>query len=105
MLGAVFKALEQMFSRPFRSVLWKSIGLALILIVVIGILLHRVLVWLATLGEGWAEQTFGFGTNLPITILAWILSFATRLGIIAGSVFLMPAVAGAGATFFFRAVA
>src|SRR5262249_32406766 len=105
MLGAVFKALEQMFSRPFRSVLWKSIGLALILIVVIGILLHRVLVWLATLGEGWAEQTFGFGTNMPITILALVLSGATSLGIIAGSVFLMPAVTALVASFFVDEIA
>ena len=34
MLDAAVKALNQMFSRPFRSVLWRSIGYALILIVV-----------------------------------------------------------------------
>src|SRR5215470_7388882 len=57
MLDAAFKALAQMFSQPFRSVLWKSIGLALVLIVIVGIGLHRLLVWLVTIGEGWAEQT------------------------------------------------
>src|SRR5262249_55764512 len=77
MLEAAFKALAQMFSRPFRGVLWKSIGLALILIVVVGIGLHRLLVWLVTAGESWLEQTFGFTTNMPVAILVWILSFAT----------------------------
>jgi len=36
MLDAAIKALTQMFSPPFRSVLWKSIGLALLLIVLLG---------------------------------------------------------------------
>jgi len=35
MLDAAIKALTQMFSPPFRSVLWKSIGLALLLIVLL----------------------------------------------------------------------
>jgi uncharacterized protein involved in cysteine biosynthesis len=105
MLDAALKALEQMFSRSFRTVLWKSIGLALILIVVIGIVLHRALVWLATLGEGWAEQTFGFGTNMALTVLAWVLSFAAGLGIIVGSVFLMPAITALVASFFVDEIA
>src|SRR5262249_12573061 len=94
------KTLEQMFTPPFRSVLWKSIGLALILILAIGILLHRMLAWLATMGEGWAEQTFGFGTNMALTIMAWVLSVATGLGIIGGSVVLMPAITALVASFF-----
>src|SRR5262245_39824015 len=89
MLDAAFKALAQMFSRPFRNVLWKSIGLALILIVIVGFGLNRVLVWLAGVVQGWAEQTIGLTTNMPVTLLAWILSFATTLGIIVGSVLLM----------------
>jgi len=100
MLDAAFKALAQMFSRPFRTVLWKSIGLALILIVVVGIGLHRVLVWLAAVGQGWAEQTLGFTTNMPVSVLAWLLSFAAALGIIAGSVLLMPAVTALVASLF-----
>ena len=100
MIDAAFKALTQMFSRPFRTVLWKSIGLALVLIVIVAIGLHRVLVWLAAAGQSWAEQTFGFTTNMPVTVLAWVLSFATGLGIIAGSIFLMPAVTALVASFF-----
>jgi uncharacterized protein involved in cysteine biosynthesis len=92
MLDAAFKALAQMFTRPFRTVLWKSIGLAAVLIIVVGIGLNHLLVWLAGIAQGWAEQTLGFTTNMPVAVLAWLLSFAAALGIIAGSVLLMPAV-------------
>jgi CysZ protein len=105
MLDAAFKALAQMFTQPFRNVLWKSIGLAAILIVLVGIGLNRVLVWLAGVVQGWAEQTVGFTTNMPVTLLAWILSFATTLGIVVGSVLLMPAVTSLVASFFVDPIA
>ncbi len=92
MLDAAFKALAQMFTRPFRAVLWKSIGLAAVLIIIVGIGLNRVLVWLAGVAQGWAEQTLEITTNTPVWGLAWLLSFAATVGIIAGSVLLMPAV-------------
>jgi uncharacterized protein involved in cysteine biosynthesis len=94
-----------MFSQPFRNVLWKSIGLAVILIIVVGIGLNRMLVWLAGVVQGWAEQTIGLTTNMPVTLLAWILSFATTLGIIVGSVLLMPAVTALVASFFVDEIA
>jgi CysZ protein len=100
MLDAAFKALAQMFTRPFRAVLWKSIGLATILIIVVGIGLNRLLVWLAGVAQGWAEQTLGFTTNMPVSVLAWLLSFAAAIGIIAGSVLLMPAVTALVASLF-----
>ena len=37
MLDAAVKALSQMFSPPVRSILWQSIGVALVLIVVLAI--------------------------------------------------------------------
>jgi CysZ protein len=100
MLDAAFKALAQMFTRPFRTVLWRSIGLAAVLIVVVGIGLNRVLVWLAGVAQGWAEQTLGVTTNMPVSVLAWLLSFAATVGIIAGSVLLMPAVTALVASLF-----
>ena len=42
MFDAAIKALTQMFSPPFRRVLLKSIGLALLMIVLVGIGLNRV---------------------------------------------------------------
>jgi CysZ protein len=100
MLDAAAQALSQMFSPPFRSVLLKSIGLALILIVIMGIGLHHVLAWLAGTGEGWAENALGPNAHTPLAILAVVVTIAASLGIIAGSVFLMPAVTALVASFF-----
>ncbi|HWF94295.1 MAG TPA: sulfate transporter family protein [Xanthobacteraceae bacterium] len=100
MLGAAALALSQMFSPPFRTVLVKSIGLALILIVIIGIGLHHLLAWVADAGEGLAEHTLGPNAHGPLAVLAFILSIAAGLGILVGSVFLMPAVTALVASFF-----
>ena len=59
MLDAAVKALAQMLSPPFRAVLLKSAGLALAVVVLVGIGLHRLLVWVAGAGEAWAEGILG----------------------------------------------
>ena len=100
MLDAAFKALAQMFSPPFRKILLKSAAIALLLIVVAAIGLHRVLVWFTESGQIWLETTFGLTTTAPLTVLSWVLSVAAALGIVAGSIFLMPAVTGLMASFF-----
>jgi CysZ protein len=100
MLEAAAKAFSQMLSPPFRSVLLKSVSLALVLIVLIGIGLHRLLIWLATLGENWAESMLGGGAHTSLVVVAWILSIAAGLGIIVGSIFLMPAVTALVGSFF-----
>jgi CysZ protein len=105
MLDAAVKALAQMFSPPFRRLLLKSAGLALILIVVAAIGLHRVLVWFAESGQQWLETYFGLTTSAPLSLLSWVLSIAAALGIVAGSVFLMPAVTALVATFFVDEIA
>ena len=92
MLDAAIKALAQMFSPPFRMVLAKSIGLALILIILFGIGLHQVLTWLTGAGEGWVEGWLGPSSHTPLLILTKMLAVAAALGIIVGSIFLMPAV-------------
>ena len=53
MLDDVAKALSQMLSPPLRAILWKSIGLALAVIIVAAIALDRLIVWL--LGAGTAR--------------------------------------------------
>ena len=100
MLDDAVKALAQMFSPPLRAVLWKSIGLALALIVAVGIALERLIVWLVGSGSASVETTFGPHAHLPASILAWFLSVAAGLGIIVGSVMLMPAVSAFVASFF-----
>jgi CysZ protein len=100
MLDAAIKALSQMFSPPFRTVLLKAVGLALALIVMMGIGLHRLFVWLASAGEGWAENVLGQSAHTLLVILGWIFSIAAALGIVAGAIFLMPAVTALVASFF-----
>jgi uncharacterized protein involved in cysteine biosynthesis len=100
MIDAAVKALVQMFSPPFRWVLLKSSGLALGLIVLFAIALHRLLVWLATAGANWVESMFGVSAPAPISIFVWVLSVAAGIGIIVGSVFLMPAVTALLGSFF-----
>ena len=66
MLDAAVKAISQMFSPPFRAVLLKCVGLALVLIVLVGIALYRLLTWLATAGADWAEAMLGVSAHTPI---------------------------------------
>src|SRR5215216_1557335 len=85
MLDAAVKALSQILSPPMRSILWGSIGLALVLITVLAVGLQRLLSWFATSGEGWAEAMLGPGFHTPINVLAWILSIAAGLGVVFGA--------------------
>ena len=105
MLDAAVKALAQILSPPMRSILWRSIGLALALIVVLAIGLQRLLSWFATSGEGWAEAMLGPGFHTPLNALAWIVSIAAGLGVVFGAVFLMPAITSLVASVFVDEVA
>jgi uncharacterized protein involved in cysteine biosynthesis len=105
MLDAVYKALSQILSPPMRSILWRSVGLALVLIVVAAISLQRVLSWLAGSGEVWAETMVGSDYHTLINILAWIVSIAAGLGVVVGAVFLMPAITSLVASVFVDDVA
>jgi CysZ protein len=100
MLDDAINAMTQMFSPALRAVLWKSVGLALALIIVAGIALDRLLIWLVGTGSASVETTLGPHAHWPASAIAWMLSVAASLGIIAGSVFLMPAVTAFVASFF-----
>ena len=100
MLDAAVKALVQILSPPMRSILWRSIGLALVLITVLAIGLQRLLSWFATSGEGWLEAMLGPGFHTPLNALAWIVSIAAGLGVVFGAVFLMPAITSLVASVF-----
>jgi CysZ protein len=100
MLDAAFKALAQMFTRPFRAVLLKSIGLAILVLIMLGIGLHRLFAWLAAEGAGYLEGITGAGMQTPLHALLWILAIAAGLGLAAGAIFIMPAVSAFVASFF-----
>ena len=105
MLDAAVKALSQMISPPMRSILWRSIGVALVLIVVLAIGLQRLLSWFATHGEVWLEGLLGPSWHSSLEVLAWIISIAAGLGVVFGSVFLMPAITSLVASLFVDDVA
>ena len=100
MLDDAVKAIAQMFSPPLRAVLWKSIGLALALIVVVAIVLERLIVWLVGAGSTSVGDRAWAARALPVDAIAWLLSIAAGLGIVVGSVMLMPAVTALVASFF-----
>lgn len=105
MLDAAVKALSQILSPPMRSILWRSIALALVLITVLAIGLQRLLSWFATSGEAWLEAMLGPGFDTSINVLAWIVSIAAGLGVVFGAVFLMPAITSLVASVFVDEVA
>jgi CysZ protein len=105
MIDAVFKTLTQMFSPPFRHVLLKSIGLALIMIVLLGIGMYYGFSWLAEIGAAWGQSNVGVMPGSFWIISAWILSLAVSLAIITGGIFLMPAVTAFVGSFFVDEIA
>lgn len=100
MIDAAVKALAQMFTPALRRVLMKAVGLALILIVIVGIVLQRLLSALAEHGATWAEQASGVAPHAAWSALAWVLSIMAGLGIVTGALFLMPTIAAFIGSFF-----
>jgi CysZ protein len=105
MIDAIAKALTQLLSPSLRRVLLKAVGLAVLLIVIIGIGMQRLLASLADSGATWAEQTAGMAPHSVWAGLAWILSIMAGLGIVTGALFLMPAVTAFVGSFFVDEVA
>ena len=105
MLPAAVTALSDILSRPLRAILWRAIGLALVLVAVLAIALQRLLSWFAGSGEVWLEAALGPGFHTPLTILGWIVSIAAGLGVVVGAVFLMPAITALVASVFVDDVA
>ena len=100
MIGDALCAVTDMLSPPLRALLWKSIALALALIVAVAVALDRAIVWLVGAGSGSAEIALGPHAHWPAQVIAWLLSIAAGLGIVVGSVMLMPAVTAFIAGFF-----
>ena len=100
MFNAAFKALAQMFTPPFRTVLLKSVGLSILLLVLLGIGLHRLLAWLSLQGADYLEGVSGAGLHTPLQVLLWIVTIVLGIGLFAGAIFIMPAVSAFMASFF-----
>jgi CysZ protein len=90
MIEAAVLALRQSVSPPFRAVLLKSVGLAILLLLVIGGVLQKVVVHYAQFGD---------------STLNWIATAIAAAGIIVGGIFLLPAVTSMMAGIFLDEIA
>jgi uncharacterized protein involved in cysteine biosynthesis len=100
MLDAALKALSQMFTPPFRTVLLKSVGLAILLLFLFGFGMQRLLAWLSAQGAGYLEGVTGPGMQAPLNALLWVLAIAGGFGLFFAAIFIMPAVTAFVASFF-----
>lgn len=89
MLEAALQAFGETFSPPLRKILLKSLGLALLLLIVLGVVLETTITHLFTL-------------PYPFDVALAIFS---ALGMIAGAVYLMPAITSLIASLFFDEIA
>lgn len=79
MIEAAFAAAEQIFTRPFRAVFWKSIGLTLLLLTLCGVGIEKLIVayvllphvWMATI----VHVVAGFGLVVALAFLVTPVSF------------------------------
>jgi uncharacterized protein involved in cysteine biosynthesis len=100
MIDDVVNSITQMFAPPLRAILWRSIALAVALIVAGGIALARVITWLLDAGGASADATFGPHAHTPVAILGWALTLGVWVVVVVGSVMLMPAVTALVGGFF-----
>jgi CysZ protein len=100
MLDAVFKAFDQMFTPPFRTVLLKAAGLAIVLLLLVVAVLFRLSEWLGGSGINWLEGKFGPLAHIPLAVIGAIVAIALGIGLAAGAALLMPAVTAVVASFF-----
>jgi CysZ protein len=90
MIAAAFAAARQIFTRPFRLVFWKSIGLTCLLLAFLwGILEHLIVIYV----------------HVPWTWLATLIHILTGLGLVIGAAFLVTPIAFVVAGFFFDELA
>jgi len=89
MLEAAIQAFFETFSKPLRRYLWRSFGLAILLLIVLGVLLESAITHLVTL-------PYPFDTALAIV---------SALGLIAGAVYLVPPITSLIASLFFDDIA
>jgi CysZ protein len=100
MLNAAVKAIGEMFSPPFRLVLAKSVGLAIVLLTAAVVAVFRLLEWLSGAGLDRLEGLIGPMAHPPLAVLSWIVALALGLGLVTGAVLLMPAATALAAGFF-----
>lgn len=90
MIADAIDSFAQVFSPPFRRVMWKSLGLAAAVLVLAGIGLDRLALSFVHAGSAW---------------LSAVLSLVAALGVVVGMIFLAPPTASLVASFFLDEIA
>jgi len=90
MIADALDALAEIFSPPFRRVMWKSLGLTTAILVLAGVGLDRLALSLVHVGPAWLNA---------------ILSVVIALGLFVGMIFLAPPTASLVAGFYLDDVA
>lgn len=73
MLKAAFKALGDLLSPEFRAVLFKALGLTLVLFIAVLVAVEVLLVSLTHFSWPWAEWVLGVGTGIALLIAFFFL--------------------------------
>ena len=90
MLSDAFESVAQIFSPPFRKIMWKSLGLTAIVLILLGLGLDRLASLLTPNAPGW---------------LSWIVSIAVAVGLIASMIFLAAPTVSLVASFYLDDIA
>ena len=85
MIDDALASIVEIFSPPFRAVLFKTLGLTLAILAALWVVLDRTAVWLATGGTAWLKT---------------LIEITAALGLVVGLVFLIAPVAMLVAGFF-----
>jgi CysZ protein len=83
MITAAFKALGDLFSPDFRSVLWKAIALSLVLFVAVFIGVQAIFYFLTFFSLPWVETVVAFSTGL-LLLVAFFFLMAPVTAVFAG---------------------
>jgi CysZ protein len=92
LLDAVIRAFGQVFTPALRSVLWKSVALAVGLLIVGAVALHRLFVWFADKGANLLLQWTNGGYSGPIGVAESVVAVLAALGLFVAFFFLVPPV-------------
>ena len=90
MIADALDAFAEIFSPPFRRVLWRSLGLTAAILVLVGVALDRLALSYVHVGPAW---------------LSFLISAVVALGLVVGMIFLAPPTASLVAGFYLDEIA
>jgi uncharacterized protein involved in cysteine biosynthesis len=80
MVKALIAAFADLGDPAVRRVLWKSLGLALAVLIGLAVLLWWLAAWLADFQIGWLDTVVEFAAGFGVMVLAWLLFPAAVTG-------------------------